>query len=49
MLSKRSFNRLKRWRGIATRFDKAARNYNAGVVPAAILIWINTDMPALVE
>jgi putative transposase len=25
----RSFNRLKGWRGIATRYDKHARNYRA--------------------
>ena len=40
----RSFNRLKNWRGIAMRSDKTARNYQAGVTVAAILIWINTDL-----
>jgi transposase len=40
----RSFNRLKNWRGIATRSDKTARNYRAGLVLAATLIWINTDL-----
>lgn len=40
----RSFNRLKNWRGIAMRSDKTARNYQAGVTLAAILIWINTDL-----
>ena len=40
----RSFNRLKNWRGIATRTDKTARNYRAGIVLAATLIWINTDL-----
>ena len=42
--SKRSFNRLKNWRGIAMRSDKTARNYQAGVTLAAALIWINTDL-----
>lgn len=40
----RSFNRLKNWRGIAMRSDKTARNYQAGVTVAAILIWLNTDL-----
>lgn len=40
----RSFNRLKNWRGIATRTDKTARNYRAGVLLASTLIWIQTDL-----
>ena len=36
----RTFNRLKQWRGIATRYDKHARNYRAGIVLASILIWL---------
>ncbi len=37
----RAFNRLKGWRGIATRYDKHARNYRAGIVVAAIaLFWL---------
>jgi transposase len=37
----RAFNRLKGWRGIATRYDKHARNYRAGVVLAGIvLFWL---------
>jgi transposase len=36
----RAFNRLKGWRGIATRYDKHARNYRAGLVIACIaLFW----------
>jgi transposase len=44
----RAFNRLKGWRGIATRYDKHARNYRAGVVIASIvLFWLNdsSDTP----
>ena len=44
----RAFNRLKQWRGIATRYDKHARNYRAGVVIASIvLFWLNdsSDTP----
>jgi transposase len=37
----RCFNKLKNWRGIATRTDKLARNYHAGVCVAATLIWLN--------
>lgn len=36
----RAFNRLKQWRGVATRYDKHARNYRAGIVVASILIWL---------
>ena len=32
-------NRLKQWRGIATRFDKQAVNYRAGVVIVSLL-WL---------
>ncbi|GLW66585.1 hypothetical protein Arub01_48290 [Actinomadura rubrobrunea] len=37
----RCVNRLKRWRGIATRFDKLARNFRATVVLLTALFWIN--------
>lgn len=37
----RAFNRLKQWRGIATRFDKLARNYRAAIVLVTALLWIN--------
>lgn len=40
----RSFNRLKNWRGIATRTDKTARSYRAGILLAATLIWVKTDL-----
>jgi transposase len=37
----RAFNRLKQWRGIATRYDKHARNYRAGLIVAAVvLFWL---------
>ena len=36
----RGFNRLKNWRGIATRYDKHARTYRGGVVLAAIMLWL---------
>jgi len=36
----RCVNRLKQWRGIATRFEKRAANYRAMVVIAALVIWL---------
>ncbi len=37
----RAFNRLKGWRAIATRYDKHARNYRAGIIVACIaLFWL---------
>lgn len=38
----RAFCRLKDWRAIATRYDKTARNFLAGIcLAAAITYWIN--------
>jgi transposase len=34
----RSVNRLKQWRGVATRYEKRAANYQAMVVIAALVI-----------
>ena len=35
------FGRLKDFRGIATRYDKTARNFLSGVYLATAIIWIN--------
>lgn len=35
----RCFNRLKQWRGIATRTDKHAHNYRGGLLLASAVIW----------
>ncbi len=35
----RAFSRLKDWRRVATRYDKLARNFQATVALAAILVW----------
>ena len=35
----RAFGRLKQWRAVATRYDKHARNYRAGIVLAAIVMF----------
>jgi transposase len=36
----RFFNKLKHFRGVATRYDKRADNYLAGVKLASLRIWI---------
>ncbi len=36
----RSFNRLKQFRAIATRFDKLATRYKAGVRLASLILWL---------
>ncbi|WP_240796607.1 IS5 family transposase [Streptomyces sp. RFCAC02] len=35
----RCFNRLKQWRGIATRYDKTIESYQAAVTLASLLMW----------
>ena len=35
------FARLKQYRAIATRYDKRARNFLAGIHLAAAVIWLN--------
>ncbi len=37
----RFFNRMKNWRGLASRFDKHALTYRGGVVLAAALLWLD--------
>jgi putative transposase len=41
----RGFNRLKNWRGIATRFDKYALTYLGGVTLAAIVTYHRIHIP----
>jgi transposase len=36
----RSFSLFKQWRAIATRYDKLALTYRAGVVLYAVVIWL---------
>ena len=36
----RGFGQLKHWRGLATRYDKHARNYAGAITLAALLTWI---------
>ncbi len=38
----RCVNRLKQWRGIATRYEKRAANFRAMVVIAATVIWLTS-------
>lgn len=37
----RGINRFKHWRGLATRYEKTARNYLGGLHLASILLWAN--------
>ena len=41
-LVERSFNKLKHFRGVATRSDKLGENYLAGVKHASARIWMRT-------
>ncbi|CAM5243755.1 hypothetical protein SCYAM73S_01016 [Streptomyces cyaneofuscatus] len=36
----RCFNRLKQFRAIASRFDKLAARYKAGVHLASLILWL---------
>lgn len=38
----RCINRLKQWRGLATRYEKRAANYRAMVVIASIVLWLGS-------
>ncbi len=42
----RLINRLKAWRGIATRFDKAPESYLAGLELRASMIWLGDLLQA---
>jgi transposase len=39
----RGFNKIKNWRGLATRYDKHAVIYRGGVVLAAIMLWLELN------
>jgi transposase len=39
----RCFARLKQFRAVATRFDKLVARYRAGVIIAALVLWLRTD------
>ena len=39
-VAERCMNRLKQWRGLATRYDKRAASYRAMVVIAAPMLWL---------
>ena len=39
----RFFNKIKHYRGIATRYDKRADNYLAGVKLASARIWMQAN------
>ncbi|MER6304361.1 transposase, partial [Kitasatospora sp. NPDC001539] len=39
----RCFARLKQFRAVATRFDKLAKRYRAGVVLASLILWLRAE------
>jgi transposase len=41
----RSINKIKAWRGLATRYDKDLANYQAGLELSAALLWIRSLQP----
>jgi transposase len=45
-LVERFFNKLKHFRGVATRYDKRADNYLAGVKLASVRIWMRFNESA---
>lgn len=38
----RCINRLKQWRGLATRYEKRVASYRAMVVITAIIVWLES-------
>lgn len=38
----RCLNRLKQWRGLATRYEKRAVNYHAMLTIASLMLWLPT-------
>ena len=36
----RAFNKLKNWRGLATRYDKYAITYRGSMVLACLVLWL---------
>jgi len=44
-LIERCNNRLKQWRGIATRYDKLPHHYQGGIELVSALIWLRSLCP----
>ena len=41
----RCINKIKRWRGLATRYDKTPESYLAGLELCATILWIRSLQP----
>jgi transposase len=41
-VAERCVNRLKRWRGVATRYEKRAVNYRVVVLIASLMVWLSS-------
>ena len=48
-LVERFFNRIKQFRGLATRYDELAANYLAFIQPASIRLWPRVNVHALIS
>lgn len=40
----RSYETLKQWRGLATRYDKLAINFRGGAILRSIILWLRTPI-----
>ena len=40
----RSYEKLKQWRGLATRYDKLAITFRRGAVLHSIILWLRTPI-----
>ena len=40
----RSYDQLKQWRGLATRYDKLAVTYRSGTVLRSIILWLRSPI-----
>ncbi|MDQ1046330.1 hypothetical protein [Streptomyces sp. V4I2] len=41
----RCINRLRNWRGIATRYDKTPESYEAGLHLCGAMLWLRSIAP----
>lgn len=45
----RSYQAIKQWRALATRYDKLAVTYSAGLLIRAVVMWLQALGDALTE
>ncbi|MEU9202898.1 transposase [Streptomyces sp. NPDC048332] len=47
-VAERCFSRLKQFRAVATRFDRLAARYRAGLHLAALVLWLRETCPMII-